>query len=552
MQYGYRINDTVLPKIAPAKEGCTLRWRGSATQSRNPVAVSLGPILRGISQPHVDLSHAETALAGVIKRVASRHPVPDPKVIKEFEKYVSDFLTKNLTPLPADTDVSVDTWLDNTNYPLKRRVELKQKFDEVIDRFDDKHVRVKCFVKDERYPDYKHARGIYSRTDEFKCFVGPYFKAIETEVYHLKQFIKHVPVAERPDYILNYLDKDGQTYATDYTAFESQFTNELMNICEFQLYRYMTKNLPTYHDFNKHLEAIAGEQKLEFKHFGFKMPTSRMSGEMCTSLGNGFSNLMFASFIADRKGHKDLKIVVEGDDGLFRSNKKFSSEDFAQLGLTIKIVAHDKIETASFCGLIFDSEERINVTSPLEVLADFGWGTREYLKSKKIKHDMLLRCKSLSLAHQYPGCPIINSLANYGIRNTRHVRDDQVSKYIKSGKMSMWDREQLLQVLPNLHKYRDERNLPKKVVGTRTRNMIEEIYGISIELQCKIEETLDNKADLSPLSFPILYDVVPRSWVDYDERFTVSQSLDDDWDFSYGTDGRDHLGELISLLGFEV
>lgn len=529
-----------MPAVKMPKRNTRVKF-AKENQRTSPVAVSIGPHLVGASQPHVCLDDTATALAGVVKRVASVHPVPDPELLVEFGKYVDVWLERNLVPLPADSDVSVEHWLSGTNYPLWRREELIKKHAEVVDEFDARHLRVKCFVKDERYPEYKHARGIYSRTDEFKCFVGPYFKLIEEEIYKLPQFIKHVPVSKRPEYITEYLSGDGVVYATDYTAFESQFRFEIMRACEFKLYSYMTSKVSGHSRFMRHVEAIGGRQRCSFKNFSFDMDTSRMSGEMCTSLGNGFSNLMFASFIASLKGDNDLRIVVEGDDGLFKSRHKFLAEDFARLGLTIGIIPHNRLATASFCGIIFDPEEQVNLTNPLEVLADFGWASRQYVGANAYKRSVLLRCKSLSLAHQYPGCPIISALARYGLRVTRHVRTDAMQKHARSGGMSLWDRDQLRAALS------DERNLPIKECGIRTRLLVEELFGISVTAQENAENYLDSLTEIQPLRIPELLSLCPQSWIDYYDRFTVLGSLSHLEDFSAGVDGRNHLQELLNL-----
>jgi hypothetical protein len=425
--------------------------------------------------------------------------------------FVHNWLEENLTPLPADSDVSIERWLMHSNYPDWRRKELLDKYYKVQNKFDRKYHVAKCFIKDETYPDFKHARGIYSRTDEFKCFVGPIFKLIEEEVYQYPAFIKHVPVALRPQYIKDMLDSLGEiAEATDYTAYESQFRAEIMDAVEMQLYKYMTRNLPDYHDFVRHLNVIRGGQKCEFKYVGMDLETCRLSGEMCTSLGNGFSNLMFAQFVAKEKGCSNLRIVVEGDDGLMKHDgPKLTAEDFAPLGLTIKLEHHDQIETASFCGIIFDSEELINIDDPRDVLATFGWGNAKYAQCKVSKKLRLLRCKALSLAHQYPGCPIISELAHYGLRVTRSHNIGNIADKVRN----KWWRDQLQEAI------RDERKLVKVEPGPRSRALVERMYGISIDVQIKIEEYLRNKTDSGPISHPLVDMLMAESWSKYSSDY---------------------------------
>lgn len=519
MAYGYRYGEVsalLAPKVP--KEGTFISRLSASPSDRRPVAVSLGPNVTVAAQPHPDQSDTTTIVAGVLKRAASKHPEPSKLLLKRLEVFVQKFLEENLTPLSPDSDTSVERWLDNTNYPLWRKEELLEKYRKVDDPFNKKYTRAKCFVKDETYPEYKHARGIYSRSDEFKCFVGPFFKLIEEEVYKLPYFVKHVPVADRPKYILEMLEGDGSPQSTDYTSFESQFTCRIMEIVEIQLYKYMTQYLPGKNDFWRHLEVIKGKQLCSFKFLDVCLDTCRLSGEMCTSLGNGFSNLMFALFVAQESGCSNVRIVVEGDDGLMKyCGSTLQAENFSRLGLTIKIETHSQIETASFCGIIFDTEELINIDDPRDNLATFGWGSAKYVASRKSKHMALLRCKSLSLAHQYPGCPIISELAHYGLRVTRGFRIGKVLDH-----MNNYQREQVLNAI------KDERKIRKINPGPRSRDLVEQMYGISIEVQLKIEEYLRGKQDVSPLDCEWITSIMPEVWRDYSMeyvRYTSAKHL---------------------------
>jgi len=477
---------------------------------RKPVGVSLGPIVVTHVEPHPDQYDTEMLVAGLIKRVAFEHPKADHAVLKRFGLFVKRWIEDNFTPLDPDVDISVGTWLSETDYPLWRKEELLKKFAKVVDEFEDRYKVVKCFAKDESYKEFKYLRNIFARTDEFKCFVGPYFKAIETVVYKHPSFVKHVPVKDRPKYISEILMGGGSINSTDYSAFESQFNRMLMEICEIYMYKYMTQNLPSREIFYKHLKTITGKQKLIFKYLDAILGCCRMSGEMCTSLGNGFSNLMFALFTAEDKGCSNVRIVVEGDDGLMRyDGPKLLAEDFARLGLTIKMEHHDRIETASFCGIIFDSEEQINLTDPRHIIATFGWGSSRYSLSKKSKLLQLLRCKSLSLAHQYPGCPIISSIAKYGLRVTRSYRISQ--KVIDS--FSLWERNKLIAAI------RDESSIPDIEPGPRSRALMEQLFDISVPIQLQIEDYFNNKNDVGPIINDYVRLILPDCWSEFASEY---------------------------------
>jgi hypothetical protein len=504
--YGYRLGEVTLPELAEPKENTVVKRIELSPLDRMPQLISLGPVITTAVCPRPDTGDAATTLASIIKRVASKHPKADPKSLDRLGSFVKKWLEGNLTPLGSDSDTSVERWLSKCTYAECRKTELLSKYMLVMNRFDKKYGRAKCFIKKEHYATYKHCRGIYSRSDEFKCFVGPYFKLIEEEVYKLPQFIKHVPVADRPSYIREYLIGIGATEATDYTAFESQFNAELMELVEMQLYRYMTQFLPDREQFLRHLKVLLERQRCDFKTIGVEIDTARLSGEMCTSLGNGFSNLMFALFVAHERGCSGVRIVVEGDDGLMKKcGPNLEVEDFARIGLTIKLEKHDDMETASFCGLVFDSEELINITDPRVALASFGWGDAQYTLAKKTKLEALLRCKALSLAHSFPGCPIISELAWMGLRNTRHVKKKAMVKIVDTIQ-NQWVRDRVLLPL------RDEKNIVRKQAGPRSRAIVESRYGISVAAQVGIETYLNQKCDLTPLHNNWIDMNMPYEW----------------------------------------
>lgn len=508
MQYGYRYGEVPLPKCPEVKIGTKFgRYLPWSPLKRSAVAASLGCHVVGAALPHPDPDDPLTLEAGVRKRFAFRPPEPKPGILEALRGFVRKFARKHLVPLAPDSDTTTATWLGSTPYPMWRREELMKKMEKCL-TLEEHHMRCKSFMKDECYPEWKHARAINSRTDEFKCTVGPIFKLIEKEVFQLPWFIKKVPIHDRPKYILERLYVPGSKYmATDYTAFESLFTADLMKACEFELYDYMTSKLPQHEEFMRLVrEVLAGKNTCDFKFFTVQVLATRMSGEMCTSLGNGWSNLMFMLFLTERKGGRAIG-VVEGDDGLFRVDGPApTSEDFKDLGLVIKLEMHDELESASFCGLIFDREDLVNVANPLDELVSFGWCQSRYAQSSPKVKLMLLRCKALSLAHQYPGCPILSSLAQYGLRVTRSVRFYMRGFMERQGShLSSWVREQYLSAIS------DEAKVRVVPPPMRTRLLVERQFGVTVAMQLAIEHHLDNLHELKPLNLSMEW---PAPWVD--------------------------------------
>jgi len=452
---------------------------------------SLGPHLNGAARPVPDTNDPAGMKAGSAKRFCFNPPRADPELMAEFRGFVKQWLIENLVPLDANSDTSVTAWLDKTDYTQARKEELLRKWDANPDMSLLKNRCVKMFLKDENYPEYKYPRGINSRVDEFKVATGPIFKLIEKELFALEWFIKKIPVADRPAYIMSRLGHGNLFMATDYSSFEALFVKDLMMSCEFQLYEYMTTELPGGKEWLKLItEVIAGNNVLYNKYFKTFIEATRMSGEMNTSLGNSFSNLMFMLFLAKRRGSTSVAGVVEGDDGLFSMTGGFpTTEDFRALGLVIKIEIHSEISTASFCGLIFDVVDRVNITDPIKVLQTFGWTTRAYAGSCQRRKLELLKCKALSVINQYNGAPILMSLARYALRLTEGVR-------AKPGQVGVWERQELREALA----YKG----PIREVPYNTRQLVENKFGITIEHQIALEKYLDELTGAGPLDHDLI------------------------------------------------
>jgi hypothetical protein len=442
--------------------------------------------------------------------------------MKEFGEFVDAWLLKKLKPLCGSSDTSVPTWLAGTRYPFWRKEELAKKWSQVAPdeiRYDNSKKRLfhrcKSFMKDETYGEYKHARSINSRSDEFKCLVGPIFRLIEKEVFKLKYFIKKIPVCDRPAYIKNLLyTSDGKYSAGDYTTFEALFERITMDKCEFKLYDYMTKYLPEHDHFMAVMkEVLGGRNTCVFKNFKISTDAKRMSGEMCTSLGNGFSNLMFMKFACYKFGSK-CDIAVEGDDSIGQIfGPPPTTEFFARMGLIIKLDTYSTLEEASFCGIIFDPDDCINVTDPREVLAGFGWTTQQYARAGPSKKKALLRSKALSFAYQYPGCPIIAALARYVMRCTKGV---DVRKTIANWR-NTYEREQLQDALEHPVAFRE--------TLINTRLLVEKLYHISVEHQLEIEKYFDSLDTIIPISIEQVKINMSPIWAHYWDNYVLPTTL---------------------------
>jgi hypothetical protein len=302
---------------------------------------------------------------------------------------------------------------------------------------------------------------------------------------------------------------DGVYLATDHTAFESVFLAELMNAVEMVLYEFMSSELPSGGEwFDLVSEVLTGKNRCEFKDFTASIDATRMSGEMCTSLGNGFSNLMLCLFVCDQVGSCGVDALIEGDDGLTVVEGTVpTSADFAKVGLVIKLDVHKNLSEASFCGLVFDTSDRNNVTDPLVVLASTPWAPQKYCMARSTKLKTLLRCKALSIAHQYPGCPVLVSYSRYLLRVTR----GHDVRHMAINWKNTYEREQLLDAISSA--------LPDRPIGMGSRLLVESKFGLPIEKQLELEEYFDNCDVLQPVLVGNLDLFTHPSWKDYSSKY---------------------------------
>lgn len=434
---------------------------------------------------------------GLSYRFARKCPSPSTATLRRFQNFVDRFNRQYLNPLSSDVDTSVPTWLLHAPYRATRKRELYELYSGLASDIPEPRARrdVKSFIKDEFYETSKYPRCINSRSDVFKLRVAPIFALIERAVFSLPWFIKHVPVPRRPDVLLSEVHQEGATViGTDYSCYEACFTKLFMESCELRLYKYMTQNLPDQEWYKIVEDGLTGRNFCRFKNLSFLIDATRMSGEMCTSLGNGYANLMAMLFIAEEKKLQSLKGRVEGDDGIFSFFGDCPTEqDFADLGMLIKISKYESVTTGSFCGILSDPDELINVTNPILAMLKFGWTTKEYANAKPKKLLKLLRAKALSLSYSYPGCPILDSLAKYAVRVTNGVY------YKLPNSMSTYE-------VHEFHRLRSYYNnkVPNVPVGLKTRLLVEKRFKISVTDQFQIEAYLDSLNNLTVLDHPLI------------------------------------------------
>lgn len=464
---------------------------------------------------------------------------------RKIKRFVSTWCKKNLKPIAQEEVISFDGWIaklvEHKTYPAARIRELKQVWQDhaqfinpdgtlkdwasLTKKNKRKWFKCKSFIKEEHYAveGWKHPRAINSRSDFFKCLVGPYFDRIADTVFGWapkngpSPFIKYVPVRDRPNVVKTHLMRDGARYrCTDFSSFEAHFTKQLMEIIEFELYKWMSsKNVYMQRILGVISKVLMGVNFLQFKWFGVSVDATRMSGEMNTSLGNGFSNLMMCLFLTFDSDPKAVwKGFVEGDDAVFTVDPPESAptvDKYEEYGFNMKeVLSFKDLGEAGFCGMLFhpDDPKSTVVTDIKKVLGKTGWTSMQYVNSGPKVLNSLLRNKAHSLVNSYAGCPILQEFGHYLLRVT--VEDKYMEDRLMD-QMGWWERTQLLYAI----KYPIQPYKPHHLV----RELVERLYGITVSVQIEIEEMLRNKTKLEPLDLPQI--IWPKSWIDYRTYYTM-------------------------------
>jgi len=477
--------------------------------TRELIACSLNCHVVGILPIYSALHDAETNEAAAKARWLRQLPHVKPATRSKVRCFARVLTRRNLDPiglgdfkddfeLTGDPVEDVKRWLPFTHYPLKRKLEILAAAESLkIKPLCRKDYKVRAFVKRETYGQFKYARWINSRSDRFKAFCGPFFHLVERRVFGgklSKYFIKDVPVADRPRVIKERLYVPGCYYAaTDYKSFEGSFDAQTIESIECQLYSYMagTKYKFIYEQI---LKALCGVQRCRMKSVSAR-GHARMSGDMCTSLGNGFTNLILMLFAAKEHGWnwKNMDAVFEGDDGLVRVERKdeLPTEDyFSTLGFTMKMKISEDVGEAGFCQNYFDvnDAEPTNIVDPLKHLARLGWTHSAAMHGGPRVRKQLAKAKAFSLLYSCPSNPVLASMAKWVLRST----DDVDARWGEG----WWD----CQLRASFRELRDVR------VTEQSRVLVSKLFGLPVSAQIEIEEFFDRLPPvLKPIDHPTIF-----------------------------------------------
>jgi hypothetical protein len=514
--FGYNGTEVDIRKDVDLKNDLVFSTIDNTRDRRPLMSFSQNYNVEGVARPHPNTASSINALHANIKRACVTPGTPDPELRSEFRDFVTNWCETNLIPLSPGTDVSFDTWIENTPYTQSRKDALKNTYHSYTGPLENpKFSKVEQFIKDEDYPEYKPARAINSRIDLYKTLIGPWFKVIENEIFKLKYFIKKVPAHKRVELLNTLVEPGAQYVASDHSFFEAAFTPDLIIDCEYIMYTYMLKAIPNNAEFHKLFKYILGRNSIHNQWFKLQINGTRMSGEMNTSLGNGFSNLMFMLFVAHKMNAK-ADGFVEGDDSLFKYDKSPDVGIFKKLGLSIKLVVHDKIHTASFCGNVFNPDTMVSFTDPAKLLVSFGWLPSRYVRSKHATIMALYRAKALSYIHQYYGNPIIHAFCLRVLKDTHFINMNRLLS--KSNYFDSYKRAQVLDANEWFKTNSIYNQMLNYEIKISDRVFMENVYGISVDQQIWYEQYFLNAVNL--INIPNYFNCHP-SWSHFHDSYVL-------------------------------
>lgn len=489
-----------------------------------PCAVAIGPII--LTSPCIaNYRSTNNWYDGMRKRMIHVNKF-EPKLMWEFQHFVYIYVKTHYEPLeyfPINLETANEFWLNPCkHYTVKRKNVLRSYISEYLEKglgqFKEDHKNFYAcmsFIKREFYSEVKTARIINSRSDEFKALCGAHIKLIENAITHNEHFVKTTTLATRAKRMKEIIDKYQYVVETDYSSFEGTQSCEFHQACEAVLFKHMLANnievwsiiRPIFR--RDHLEKCISmpSQRREFMTF----EGSRMSGDLWTSLGNGFSNMMVFLFTLHRMSRLgmlnvtqdrpiDADWLCEGDDGYFAANVDFSAmfeQTATDLGLKMKMDHGQDINDVSFCSTCV-GPGGLPVPNFWRLLEKFGWVFEDeiitHYTDKPTKAEMnLLWSKTLSLNASSQGIPILQPLS---VRLAKIIKNHRVCKKW----FSYWEIEQF-GVL--------EWTIQEIPITMEMRHFFAQRFGVSVEKQFEVEKLISkmtNVRTVLPLIRPSVKD----------------------------------------------
>lgn len=428
------------------------------------------------------VSHSvDNWVRGLCKRVVHEEHPFDEHIQKDFVKFSRHFIKHNIRPIPngLSEDLLLEEWLAHSKYNKEKKQTLrelnaKMRAHEIPRR---QYLALTSFIKSEFYEEPKEARIINSRSDAFKSRIGPFIHAAEKYVYD-DHFIKHCTPAQVVERMKAKAKGFEVFYETDYSSFEGSFTSTFLS--QIELY-FLTRLFYNYPEIVSLITlALTSKNKATFRSkYVAEFYGSRMSGEMWTSMCNGFMNKLLVEYVAKRSNaHVDY--LVEGDDGFICSNKELMWDLTKLCGFKLKCdVVFDPMKI-QFCSLRVCGDKLVpNITRTLK---HYGYiidsqlsralSTGSKRSERKLREIQLAKAQSLLATSS--GIPILQSIADQQIRVLKGT-------YLNSKYYDWWESE-----------FYDLSNARRTPITQEVRNYVASEFNIPIDLQIELERQIES------------------------------------------------------------
>lgn len=469
--------------------------------TRRSVCSRIGPVCLDCLRYIPDLSCGANWFRGLEYRVVHDQ---DPCVLpSELHDVVSQMLSI-LEPLPCmenNWDQLVDDWLQESSYSGSRKKQLRALYDVYASRgyLRKKDYACKSFIKAEGYAEYKAPRVIISRSDTFKVVVGCFIKKIEDAVYNHpvlgRHFAKHFSVEDVVARMSEIRDNYKYVGETDYSSFEGSFSPKYLRSVEWRLLSHMLRNNPKVRNYVKACYFMYAGRRVDTdtkftneaainyvssKFGSVQFSGSRLSGELWTSLGNGFSNLVNLYACALHNG-QDIDAIVEGDDAFIGMHSAFlNGEFFKRMGFTLKIVQGSDITDLDFCGHKVNTESGTRL-SRLNLMVNAGWAITRNGPLSETSRKRLFLGKCLSGIVLASGNPVFQV---YFARNIQLLLHEGIKVPKLDDENRWWNTHSEMAEAERWHTYLKE--------PTRSdRLLFEELYGVTVADQIAWEGAYD-------------------------------------------------------------
>jgi len=409
-------------------------------------------------------------------------------------------------PERLDSLISFEQWLDEKKgYSSQRKAQLWRAYrkhggDPEILLSLPRATWNEIFIKREMYMEWKYPRIISSRSDYFKAFSATLFHRVDQIVFQSREFIKLIPVDDRPAYVQAMLGGCGLCATTDFKSWESCIQG-LLQYAELQLYSWLGRDMPK--SFMKViLETIGGDQ-IQRNRNGFKATTrGRQSGDMCTSCGNGYINLLVCSFAAWKVGwipaFTRIRGCFEGDDGIYAVGRNW--QDFRDILVKcgVRISKMDVNPNPGELGFLstYWSRDLVPLTDFRRYIVRLPWAL-ERIDNPRIRAE-LLRAKGQSLACAAAGCPVLAAYARMILR----VTEGHKARYHRTN--FWWESVVMGNQYGTSHISDDLAMRLRQPIPPSRRILYHRLFGITVAGQISLERALDAHQGMGELDYRLV------------------------------------------------